>query len=286
MPDTRLHKLHALGQSPWIDYLSRDLVQSGELERLIREDAIRGVTSNPTIFQKAISSGNAYDEQLRELAPDVDDPKELFIQLATRDVRNACDVLRGAGRHGSHARDGYVSIEVDPDAGARHRGDDRPGAALPRADRPPQPLREDPGDEGGPARDRGDDLARAFDQRHADLLARALRGGRRGLHPRARAAASRPAATRPGRRRSRASSSRASTPRPTGGWTRSAHRDELKGKLAIANAKLAYERYRGDLRRRALGARSPPRARSRSSACGRPPRRRTRTTATSCTSRS
>src|SRR5918997_1993886 len=114
MAESRLHELADLGQSPWIDFLSRELVQSGKLERLIAEDAIRGVTSNPTIFQKAISSGNAYDDQLRELAPSVDDPKELFIELATKDVRNACDLLHSVWESGSAGRDGYVSIEVDP----------------------------------------------------------------------------------------------------------------------------------------------------------------------------
>src|SRR2546423_1109774 len=65
MPDSNLHKLSALGQSVWIDYLSRKLVHEGELERMMREDAVVGVTSNPTIFQKAIADGDAYDEQLR-----------------------------------------------------------------------------------------------------------------------------------------------------------------------------------------------------------------------------
>jgi transaldolase len=114
MATSRLHKLAEHGQSPWIDFLSRDLVRSGGLERMIAEDAIRGVTSNPTIFQKAISSGNAYDEQLRELAAGVDDPKDLFVELATRDVRDACGLLRGVWESGSRGRDGYVSIEVDP----------------------------------------------------------------------------------------------------------------------------------------------------------------------------
>jgi transaldolase len=114
MAKSRLHELHESGQSPWIDYLSRDLLRSGELERMLEEDSIRGVTSNPTIFQKAISSGNAYDEQLRELARDEDDPKELFIQLATRDVRDACDLLRRHWDEGCRGCDGYVSIEVDP----------------------------------------------------------------------------------------------------------------------------------------------------------------------------
>jgi transaldolase len=112
MAESRLQKLSARGQSVWIDYLSRDLVQSGELKRLNEEDAVVGVTSNPTIFQKAISQGNAYDEQLRELLDEHDDPKEIFLQLAVRDVQSALEVL--APVHEKNPEDGYVSIEVDP----------------------------------------------------------------------------------------------------------------------------------------------------------------------------
>ena len=89
-----LQRLAELGQSVWIDYLSRDLLTSGELERLIREDAVVGVTSNPTIFEKAIAHGDAYDEQLRELLPRQSDAKEVFLELACADVAAACDVFR------------------------------------------------------------------------------------------------------------------------------------------------------------------------------------------------
>src|SRR5262249_25549618 len=85
MAESRLHQLSGRGQSVWIDFLSRDLVQSGELKRMMKEDAVVGVTSNPTIFQKAISQGNAYDAQLKELLEDEQDPKEIFLHLAVRD---------------------------------------------------------------------------------------------------------------------------------------------------------------------------------------------------------
>ncbi len=99
MPDSRLHQLSALGQSVWIDFLSRDLLETGELERMMREDAVCGVTSNPTIFQKAMSEGTRYDEQLREL--NHADPRDAFFALASRDVGNACDVMRQRlGRRG------------------------------------------------------------------------------------------------------------------------------------------------------------------------------------------
>jgi transaldolase len=114
MPDSNLHKLSALGQSVWIDYLSRDLLETGELERMMQEDAVVGVTSNPTIFQKAIAGGNRYDEQLKEvLDSGEDDPKEIFLQLSSRDIAAACDLLRQVW-DGGKGLDGYVSWEVDP----------------------------------------------------------------------------------------------------------------------------------------------------------------------------
>jgi transaldolase len=111
--ESRLHQLSKLGQSVWIDYLSRDLIHSGELERMMKEDAVVGVTSNPTIFQKAISHGSAYDEQLRELLDEHCETVEAFFRLAERDVGEACDLLRSVWE-GTAGRDGYVSIEVDP----------------------------------------------------------------------------------------------------------------------------------------------------------------------------
>jgi len=113
MPDSRLDRLSALGQSVWIDYLSRDLLHSGELARKMAEDAVTGVTSNPTIFQKAISQGNAYDDQLRELLEHEKDAKEIFIALAGRDIGEACDLMRSVWDDGKGLR-GYVSLEVDP----------------------------------------------------------------------------------------------------------------------------------------------------------------------------
>jgi transaldolase len=113
MGDSRLHQLSALGQSVWIDYLSRDLLHSGELAQKMGEDAVTGVTSNPTIFQKAISQGNAYDDQMRDLLDHEQDPKEIFIALAGRDIGEACDLMRKVWDEGKGLR-GYVSLEVDP----------------------------------------------------------------------------------------------------------------------------------------------------------------------------
>src|ERR671937_1808189 len=114
MPEkSPLQQLADHGQSVWIDFLSRQLLHSGELERMMRDDAVVGVTSNPTIFQKAISQGDAYDDQLRECLERMEDPKEIYLHLTHDDVAEACDLLRPVWDAG-HGKDGYVSWEVDP----------------------------------------------------------------------------------------------------------------------------------------------------------------------------
>ncbi|MGN6796796.1 MAG: transaldolase, partial [Gaiellaceae bacterium] len=85
----------------------------GELKRMMDDDAVTGVTSNPTIFQKALSSGNAYDEDMKELLAETDDPEQIFFSLALQDIRDACDVLKPA-YDASNGVDGYVSMEVLP----------------------------------------------------------------------------------------------------------------------------------------------------------------------------
>jgi transaldolase len=111
---SRLHELSARGVSVWMDSLSRELLETGELARLNREDAVVGVTSNPTIFQKAMAEGGWYDEQLKRILRDETDPKEIFLALAIEDIRGACDLLRPEfDRTGGV--DGRVSLEVDPE---------------------------------------------------------------------------------------------------------------------------------------------------------------------------
>ncbi len=110
---TTLHTLAEHGQSPWIDFLSRHFVRDGHLAGLV-EQGVAGVTSNPTIFQGAIADGDAYDEQLKELLRSEQDPKEVFLALAQDDIRGACDLLRGVFDRGDSTRDGWVSLEVDP----------------------------------------------------------------------------------------------------------------------------------------------------------------------------
>jgi transaldolase len=109
---TPLRLLSALGQSVWIDFLSRDSIRGGHLQSLLDEDSVVGATSNPSIFEKAMSSGGAYEEQLRELDPDLP-AKDVFWALAEQDIRDACDLFRPIWDGGA-GRDGYVSLEVDP----------------------------------------------------------------------------------------------------------------------------------------------------------------------------
>src|SRR5579862_4505882 len=101
------------GQSPWIDYLSRSFVRDGDLAGLI-DEGIAGVTSNPTIFQGAIADGDAYDDQMREILASEHDPKEVFLALARDDIRGACDLLASVFDRGGSGHNGWVSLEVDP----------------------------------------------------------------------------------------------------------------------------------------------------------------------------
>jgi transaldolase len=113
MAKSRLHELAERGQSVWIDFLSREFVHGGELQRMIDEDAVTGMTSNPSIFQSAIAKGRDYDEQMKELLATTDDTSEIFFALAVDDVRDACDVMRPIW-DAAGGQDGYVSLEVDP----------------------------------------------------------------------------------------------------------------------------------------------------------------------------
>jgi transaldolase/glucose-6-phosphate isomerase len=102
------------GQSPWLDYIHRGMIVSGELARRISEDGIRGVTSNPTIFEKAVSSGTDYDAQMTELAREGAPVRAAYQRIVTADIRSAADVLRPV-YDAAMGGDGYVSLEVEPD---------------------------------------------------------------------------------------------------------------------------------------------------------------------------
>ena len=110
--NSRLQKLHAAGQSVWLDYIDRTILTNGSLTRQIEDDALTGMTSNPTIFEKALATGTAYDAQLAS-APEGLSPWQLFELIESDDVRTACDLFRAVYEQ-SGGTDGYVSIEVSP----------------------------------------------------------------------------------------------------------------------------------------------------------------------------
>jgi transaldolase len=242
MGASRLHRLAEYGQSVWIDFLSRDMITSGELERRMRDDAVVGVTSNPTIFQKAISAGNGYDEQLREVLEEERDPKEIFLRLAIRDVENALDLLRPVWDEGK-GQDGYVSLEVDPNLAADTAGTIEEAQRLHETiDRPnlfvkiPATKAGLPAIEEMIARGRSINVTLIFSlERYAEVAEAYIRGLERLVE----------AGGDTGTVASVASFfvSRVDTETDRRLDEIGGH-EELKGKLAIANAKLAYQRYK------------------------------------------
>jgi transaldolase len=242
MGESRLHQVSALGQSIWIDYLSRRLIKEGELERLMREDTVVGVTSNPTIFQKAISEGDAYDEQMREVLAEEDDAKEVFLKLAVKDVKDACDLLRSVWDEGE-GQDGYVSIEVDPslafdtdatiaEAQRLHELVDKPNCFV----KIPATEAGLPAIEEMIARGRNINVTLIFSlQRYSEVVEAYLRGIERLVE----------SGGNPSKVASVASFfvSRVDTEADRR-LDEAGAPDDLKGKLAVANAKLAYQRYK------------------------------------------
>src|SRR5882724_4259316 len=108
-----LKGLLAYGQSPWMDYIRRDLLTGGGLKKFIAEDGLRGQTSNPTIFEKAINGSTLYNDILNSPEAKSLNAKQLYEKIAIRDVQDACDIFRPVYDESKH-RDGYVSLEVSP----------------------------------------------------------------------------------------------------------------------------------------------------------------------------
>jgi transaldolase/glucose-6-phosphate isomerase len=115
MAENPLQRLEGCGQSVWIDYIRRTFVQNGDLERLIKQDGVGGVTSNPTIFEKAIGGSNDYDQDLRRLVGEGASTEDIFRDLASFDVGAAADLLRPVYDR-TNGHDGFISIEVSPEA--------------------------------------------------------------------------------------------------------------------------------------------------------------------------
>jgi len=113
MKNNPLWQLGTLGQSIWLDYIRRDLITSGGLRRLIEEDGLRGMTSNPAIFEKAIADSHDYDQEIRSLALDEKRVEAIYETLSQRDVQSAADEFRALFDR-TEGKDGYVSLEVNP----------------------------------------------------------------------------------------------------------------------------------------------------------------------------
>jgi transaldolase len=210
---------------------------------MMEEDAVVGVTSNPTIFQKAIAEGDAYDEQFREVLAEEGDPKEVFLRLAVQDVQNACDLLRSVW-DGGQGQDGYVSIEVDPnlaydtdatiaEAQRLHELVDKPNCFV----KIPATKAGLPAIEEMIARGRNINVTLIFSlERYVEVVEAYLRGLERlvesGGDPTPVASVASFFVSRVDTEADRRLDE-AGAP------------DDLKGKLAVANAKLAYQRYKG-----------------------------------------
>jgi transaldolase len=242
MSKSRLHQLSELGQSVWIDSLSREWLRTGELARMMDEDAVVGVTSNPTIFQKAMSEGGWYDDQLRDVLAEEDDLKEIFLRLAFDDITEACDLFHPVWQE-TVGVDGRVSLEVDPhfandteatieEAQRFHDTVDRPNLYV----KIPATKEGLPAIEEMIARGKSINVTLIFSlQRYAEVAEAYIRGLER-------------LAEAGGNLRDALSVASFFVSRVD---TETDKRldaidgaDHLKGRLAIANAKLAYQRYK------------------------------------------
>src|SRR5712691_2649277 len=240
MAKSRLHELAEHGQSVWLDYLSRDILQNGKLAEMMERDAVVGVTSNPTIFQKALSSGDAYDEQLKALLETEDDLKEIFLKLSAEDVTGGLDLLRPVFDR-TNGLDGYVSWEVDPEiaydrdatyeeAKRLHAWIDEPNlyVKIP-ATAPGVGAIEDSVADG-----RKINVTLIFSlQRHEEVMGAYLRGLERLVE----------AGGDPSSVRSVASFFVSRVDTEADKRLEQTGRSDLRGKLAVANAKLAYQNY-------------------------------------------
>ena len=243
-----LQRLSALGQSVWLDFLSRDSIRGGHLQELIDDYAVVGATSNPTIFQTAMTAGDAYAAQIHELAAQGKDVQETFWALAEQDIMDACDLFRPVW-DGGGGRDGYVSLEVDPrlaydtlatfrEAIALHESVERPNLMVKiPATRPGLAAIEDV-----VAKGRSINVTLIFSlRRYAEVAESYIRGIERlvaeGGDPRRVASVASFFVSRIDTETDR----RLDELDRAGAGGVSV--DELKGKLAVANAKLAYAHY-------------------------------------------
>ena len=236
---SRLEQLSKLGQSVWIDFLSRDLLESGALARAIRDDAVVGVTSNPTIFAKALATGDHYDAQLASRGGG--NAKRIFLALAMRDVANACDLLSAVWQQ-TDGRDGYVSIEVDPNLADDSAATIEEATQLHDAIAKPNLLIKIPATHAGleaieemTARGRSINVTLIFSlSRHRQVIEAYLTGLERLVA----------AGGDPSHVHSVASFFVSRVDTETDRRLDDLNRDDLKTRLGIANARLAYQQYK------------------------------------------
>jgi transaldolase len=256
----RLRRMQELGQAPWVDELSREDIQNGGLQRMI-DEGIVGITSNPAIFQKAIAGSDLYDEQLGELARSEDDPKEMFWRIARTDIRDACDIFTPVYER-TGGEDGYVSLEVQPDiaydsdatieeAMRLHEMIDRPNLFV----KIPATLQGLVAIEEMISRGKSINVTLIFSlERYREVVRAYIRGVKRLVEN----------GGDPSGVRSVASFFVSRIDTEADNRLEELGADDLKGELAIANAKLAYQIYKqvfGGSRWRSLEARGASRQR-------------------------
>jgi transaldolase len=238
-----LKELLRQGQSIWLDYIRRDLIRTGELKRLVEEDGIRGVTSNPTIFEKAIAGSTNYDDALRALHaknPKAD-ARNLYEGLAIEDIQMAADVLRPVYDETGGA-DGYVSFEVSPNLAHETHGTISEAKRLREAvDRPNVMIKVPATREGIPAIEEliavgvNVNITLMFSMSHYEAVARAyLRGLERCADPAKVASVASFFVSRVDTMVDHALETLG---------TAQAQAKTLLGKIAIANSKLVYQRF-------------------------------------------
>ncbi len=110
---SNVKNIHDFGQSIWLDSFDRKMMDSGELQKLIDEDGLSGITSNPSIFEKAVTSSSDYDEDIRKLSGEQKSNEEIFFGFAANDIKRAADILKPV-YEAAHGTDGFVSLEVSP----------------------------------------------------------------------------------------------------------------------------------------------------------------------------
>jgi transaldolase len=241
MAPNHLREIEAEGQAVWLDNISRALIEDGDLERLVSEDGVSGVTSNPTIFEKAIGDSDRYDERLRAAAEKGLSPRDIFFDLGFSDIRDGCDILRDTF-DATEGKDGYVSFELPPELSDDAQGSVEQAKAIKAKIDRPNVLIKVPGTEAGieafeelTAAGVNVNVTLLFDVGRYEDVAEAYV---KGLERRVEA----------GESVERASSVASFFVSRVDGKVDKAldeigGHDELKGKAAIANARIAYESF-------------------------------------------